>query len=383
MTGAGRGTRRVRRSSTGALRGRVPGPAAECAGGCRAPSFLLPPSALLTLGRQVLVNNWVGTPITYTLDPVGNRTYMKDPDGHYWTYEWDADGGLRTVWNSYNQTTTLTHDPLGREVQRVLADGVSVNRTFDAAGRETTLQAVDAAGAALSGYTATYDPVGNRLTVLELDGTRVTYTHDAANQLTREQRGGAHPIDGTMQYDGVGNRVSKVDATGTTSYQVNAANELVLTTPPTGAPTTSTWDADGNLAVENTGGQLTTHTWDTDNRLLRIDKPDGTWETNTYRADGLRSSHEDTDGLVYFVLDGQNVLLEKNSSKVRRAIYTQLPGIWGGAFSYRRGADHYYLLPDFQGHTRQLTNAAGAIFEPHIYVSVKPSPRSLRRLASG
>ena len=93
-----------------------------------------------------------------------------------------------------------------------------------------------------------HDPAGNRLTVLELDGTRVTYTNDASYQLTREQRGGAHPIDDTLQYDGVGNRVSKVDASGTTTYQVNAANELVLTTPPTGAPTTSTWDAEGNLA---------------------------------------------------------------------------------------------------------------------------------------
>ena len=115
-------------------------------------------------------------------------------------------------------------------------------------------------------------------------------------RLTKEQRGGAHPIDETLSYDPVGNRVSKVDGTGTTTYQLNAANELVLTTPPTGAPTTSTWDAAGNLAVENTGGQLTTHTWDTDNRLTRIDKPDGTWETNTYRADGLRNSQEDTDG---------------------------------------------------------------------------------------
>ena len=66
-------------------------------------------------------------------------------------------------------------------------------------------------------------------------------------------------------------------------------------------------------------------------------------------------------------LAGQNVLLEKVGAVGSRAMYTQLPGIWGGAFPYRRGADHYYLLPDFQGHTRQLTNAAGAIFEPHIY----------------
>ena len=90
-------------------------------------------------------------------------------------------------------------------------------------------------------------------------------------------------------------------------------------------------------------------------------------ETNTYRADGLRNSHEDTDGLVYFIWDGQNVLLEKNSSRVTRAIYTQLPGVWGGAFSFKRGADHYFLLPDLQGHTRHLANAAGAVTHTFIY----------------
>ena len=205
------------------------------------------------------------------------------------------------------------------------------------------------------------------VTVLSAARTRVTYTHDAASQLTREQRGGAHPIDETLSYDAVGNRVSKVDATGTTTYQLNAANELVLTTPPTGAPTTSTWDADGNLAQEDTGGQKTDYTWDSENRLVRIDHPDSTFETNTYRADGLRNSHEDTDGLVYFIWDGQNVLLEKNSSRVTRAIYTQLPGIWGGAFSFKRGADHYFLLPDLQGHTRHLANAAGAVTHTFIY----------------
>ena len=120
-------------------------------------------------------------------------------------------------------------------------------------------------------------------------------------------------------------------------------------------------------ALPATSTARTSDTFGTDSRLTRVDLPASTFETNTYRADGLRSSHEDTDGLVYFIWDGQNVLLEKVGAVGSRAIYTQLPGVWGGAFSYKRGADHYYLLPDFQGHTRQLANAAGAIFEPHIY----------------
>ncbi len=46
---------------------------------------------------------------------------------------------------------------------------------------------------------------------------------------------------------------------------------------------------------------------------------------------------------------------------------TQLPGIWGGAFSFKRGADHYFLLPDLQGHTRHMANAAGAVTHTFIY----------------
>jgi hypothetical protein len=45
---------------------------------------------------------------------------------------------------------------------RELANGVTIERTFDAAGREIV-------------YTAQYDAVGNRLAVQEYDGTLVTH----------------------------------------------------------------------------------------------------------------------------------------------------------------------------------------------------------------
>jgi uncharacterized protein RhaS with RHS repeats len=53
-------------------------------------------------------------------------------------------------------------DLSGRMTSRELANGVTIERTFDAAGREIV-------------YTAQYDAVGNRLAVQEYDGTLVTH----------------------------------------------------------------------------------------------------------------------------------------------------------------------------------------------------------------
>ncbi len=100
-----------------------------------------------------------------------------------------------------------------------------------------------------------------------------------------------------------------------TTYSYNAANELVLLQPPSGQPTTSTYDASGNLLVENSGGSLTTYTWDTENRLISVSSPSGV-ETYTYSADGLREKKVTSSGTVYFVRDGENVLIETDANLV-------------------------------------------------------------------
>jgi hypothetical protein len=42
---------------------------------------------------------------------------------------------------------------------------------------------------------------------------------------------------------------------------------MTLVTPPTGQPTTVSFDLRGNCTVENTGGALTTYTYNDENQL--------------------------------------------------------------------------------------------------------------------
>ena len=132
-----------------------------------------------------------------------------------------------------------------------------------------------------------------------------------------------------------------------TTYSYNAANELVLLQPPSGLtasalaqagqPTISTYEADRNLLVENADGSLTTYTWDFENRLIGVSSPSGA-ETYTYSADGMRQKKATSSGTVYFVRDGQNVLIETDANLVTQAHYTDFPSEWGGLSSERRGS---------------------------------------------
>jgi YD repeat-containing protein len=150
---------------------------------------------------------------------------------------------------------------------------MAVSQSYDPVGNNTGQQSWSASGTALLMYTATYDAVRNRLTMVELDGTRSTFSYDATYQLINEQRSGTNAYNTSYQYDAVGNRVVVNDSGQLTTSSYNAANELLLATPLTGQPTTTTWDAKGNCLQENAGGALTTYTWDFENRLTSVSSP--------------------------------------------------------------------------------------------------------------
>jgi len=121
-----------------------------------------------------------------------------------------------------------------------------------------------------------------------------------------------------------------------TTYLYNPANEMTWMQPPSGQPTTSLWDANGNLKSENAGGQLTTYGWDYEDRMAGVSYPNGTLDTFLYREDGLRQKKVTAAGTTGFLWDEQNVLIETDGSGSTQAHYTDFPGYWGGLASHRR-----------------------------------------------
>jgi YD repeat-containing protein len=198
-------------------------------------------------GRQISVVYPAGNALTYSLDPVGNRTLMTDPDGGLTTYSWDAQNRLVGIVNPFAERTTIQYDALDREQRRVLGNGMTVSHTFDSAGRETLLGNFSPTGAALAVFTNTYDALGNRLSVLELDSTRATYAYDPSYQLINEQRSGATPYNTTFVYDGMGNRLLQNNTGVLTTNTFNTANEL-LTSQTTVASTFYQIDTGGAAA---------------------------------------------------------------------------------------------------------------------------------------
>ena len=168
-------------------------------------------------------------------------------------------------------------------------------------------------------------------------------------------------------YDANSNRVKKYDSGALTQYSVNAANELLVITPPSGAATTQTFDPNGNTLTAVTGAAITTNTWTAENRLSKVAFSDGTSESYEYKNDGLRTKKVNGSGTTLFTWDEQNVLLETDNSLNLQARNTDYPGYWGGLASQRRGSTSSFYGYDSQGSARILVSQAGVITDSYSF----------------
>jgi YD repeat-containing protein len=123
----------------------------------------------------------------------------------------------------------------------------------------------------------------------------VSYSNDASSQLTNEQRTGTDAFNTTYSYDPLGNRLLQTANGLVTTRTSNAANAQMVSISPSGARTTSTFDANGNLLQENTGGALVSYSWDPENRLLSYESAAAN-ETYQYSQDGLRKKKVNSSG---------------------------------------------------------------------------------------
>ncbi len=244
---------------------------------------------------------------SYAYDAAGNTTSRTYPGGTATTYSFDNDNRLASVTSSSN-TTSYSYDAAGNLTQATLpaSNGYVETRTYDHAGRLTELDNKKN-GTALSDFAYTLDPVGNPTQAVRTGSisSTTTYGYDANDRLTSVCLQASCPNQSdpktSFTYDKNGNRLTKVQPSGTTNYTYNnddeltsagstnytydangnetaagsrsftynAANQMTSTTA-SGATTTYTYDGSGNRLTETGSGTTTNYLWDTNNALPQL-----------------------------------------------------------------------------------------------------------------
>lgn len=206
----------------------------------------------------------------YTYDAAGRVLTVQAPDGGMTTYTYDGDGSLQTRKDDNNHITTYAYDNAER-LTSITGPGTSpplTTYTYDSNGNVATLT----------------DPNGNA-TPASGDGT-TSYTYDAANRLTDITYSDS-PTTPNVHFvlDGVGNRTSMTDGSGTVAYVYDNLNRLLSATRGTDAFSYAYDDAGNVTSRTYPGSSATTYAYDEDNRLQTVTS--GTAATNyTYWPNG-------------------------------------------------------------------------------------------------
>ncbi|RLJ15763.1 hypothetical protein DJ030_18000 [bacterium endosymbiont of Escarpia laminata] len=201
----------------------------------------------------------------YTLDGNGLRTRIDELMGNAVEYVYDDNSRLiretRVGANAYDHQ--YSYDAVGNRTE-VDKDGAITAYTYDVNDRMTS------AGAA----TYSYDANGN-LTGTSEAGDTSSFEYDVADRMVRVIMPGGAVTD--YLYDGDGIRVSRTDASGTTRYLVDGANQTGVT------QVIEELDGGGALQVNYTYGM----------DLLSQDRSGA---ISYYHADGLGSVRGLTNG---------------------------------------------------------------------------------------
>jgi RHS repeat-associated protein/uncharacterized repeat protein (TIGR01451 family) len=384
---------------------------------------------------------------SYTYDGAGRPSSFTDADGNVVTYSYNADGAVTAITPSTGSPSTFTYDPVGRMTQADDADG-TVAFTYDAAGDITSQTSGPTATSAQPTATLSYayDPAGNLTSMTGPAGTtgyayddlsQLTsltaptgggfgFSYDPAGQLTGLTR--PNGVDDALTYDLAGNLTGKTsaegsttvaslaytytpaeltasmrNASGTSTYGYDPANELTSASHPASGPAAEsyTYDPAGNRTssmadpsatvdpadeltadsqatyTDNGDGEVTsetaratgattTYTWNAFGQLTAIHDGNGTSTTYRYDALGRRIEVDANGQTTRYVYNGTNIALEYNGSNALVASYTDGLGDNAPLEMVRSGQPYYYLT-DAEGSVTALTSASGSVVDTYTY----------------
>ncbi|MEU1760555.1 DUF6531 domain-containing protein [Micromonospora sp. NPDC005652] len=250
-----------------------------------------------------------------------------DPLGRTTSSEYDAFGRLVAVTRPDGSRSTTTYDELGRAVSWTDFDGSTRNRQFGPDG--LMVAEVDASGEVVRYEQPAADGRG---TTTHVGTTAVV--HDPARQITSVSTG-----QGETEYvhDALGRLFSIQDDTGLTEFGWTLEGDLAWRENPDGSVEEFLYDGEGNLVewVDATGrrtfreygafdlvtaeiddeGNRTEYAYDTELRLVRVTNPAGATWSYTYDPNGRMVSETDFDGRTQrYVYDAAGQLVERTDA---------------------------------------------------------------------
>jgi len=281
-------------------------------------------------GRMLSSTDSNGQVLQYSYDNTGRKTNTTYPDGSIVSYAYDGTGRLASITNGGGRTYGYSYDKLGRRTKLSYPNETIATYSYDTAGRLTNLTHKQSNGRTIASFAYTLDKVGNRLTKAEPDG-RTSYTYDAIYRLLKAQPNRHDGLAEAYGYDAVGNRLSGPEHH--TTYTYGPGNELLKR-----KHTEFSYDKNGNMIVQGRLGHDGEHhdneghhygkdngwtyTYDFENRLIKAEKKRGHESTTvTYKYDPFGRRIEkrvregehfrDEDEVIYtYVYDGQAIILE-------------------------------------------------------------------------
>ncbi|WP_228488064.1 RHS repeat-associated core domain-containing protein [Rhodocyclus gracilis] len=201
-------------------------------------------------------------------------------------YVYNAANRLVMLQNPDYTQVDYQYDPAGRLLSRVTANGARMTQQFDANGWLTRLDQYDATNALVSSTTYTRDRVGNITGQTDASGT-TTFAMDALYRLTQADYPGA-ANDELFTYDKVGNikttTKGSLTANANTRYYnytagTNRLAEIRIGSTSGTLESGFTNDFEGRLTAQ-TGTGAKTLTWDAKGRVKTVG-------AETYRYDPM------------------------------------------------------------------------------------------------
>ncbi|MGK5547108.1 putative T7SS-secreted protein [Streptomyces sp. URMC 127] len=227
---------------------------------------------------------------------------LTDRNGHWITYEYDADGAPTALAHSGGYRLRITTDAAaGRITALHLADDTELVRYgYDEAGN--LAEVVNSSGQPLR---FGYDERARMTSWTDRNGTHYTYAYDDEDRCVFQTGTEGH-MRSSLAYaepdPDTGLRVTRVtNSLGHTStFTINRRSQIVAATDPAGGTTLSAWDRHHRLLSRTDPlGARTEFRYDDAGRPTEVFRPDGRRLSATYNALGLPETVTGADGAVW------------------------------------------------------------------------------------